>query len=204
MKNIQQEQPNKRQQILDAAYVVFSRKGYHRATVDEIIALADTGKGTVYNYFVNKEQLFYTLIQEKSAPFEVDLQRLVKADMEPLQKVEAVVRLFLGFYQENGDLWRVMTHEVRGFDLEGYSNFTAEERVKYHAWFHQSILMIEQVLQEGLDKGAFRNCDMHRGAYGLYSAIVSIVFAGLVDSIEESAKTIADVFLHGVAKHEKE
>ena len=204
MKNIQQEQPNKRQQILDAAYVVFSRKGYHRATVDEIIALADTGKGTVYNYFVNKEQLFYTLIQEKSAPFEVDLQRLVKADMEPLQKVEAVVRLFLGFYQENGDLWRVMTHEVRGFDLEGYSNFTAEERVKYHAWFHQSILMIEQVLQEGLDKGAFRICDMHRGAYGLYSAIVSIVFAGLVDSIEESAKTIADVFLHGVAKHEKE
>ena len=44
---------SKRQQILDAACKVFSRKGYHRATVDEIIALADTGKGTVYNYFVN-------------------------------------------------------------------------------------------------------------------------------------------------------
>ncbi|MGL5512818.1 MAG: TetR/AcrR family transcriptional regulator, partial [Sporomusa sp.] len=43
----------KRQQILDAAHTVFSRKGYHRATVDEIISLADTGKGTVYNYFVN-------------------------------------------------------------------------------------------------------------------------------------------------------
>ncbi len=203
MKHIQQEQPNKRQQILDAAYVVFSRKGYHRATVDEIIALADTGKGTVYNYFVNKEQLFYTLIQEKSAPFEVELQRLVKADIEPLEKVEAVVRLFLGFYLQNGDLWRVMMHEVRGFDLEGYSNFTAEERVKYHAWFHQSIMMIEQVLQEGADKGVFRSCDMHRGAYGLYSAIVSIVFAGLVDSIEESAEKIADVFLHGVTKREK-
>ena len=61
---------SKRQQILDAAGVVFARKGYHKATVDEIIALADTGKGTVYNYFVNKEQLFYTLIQERSAPFE--------------------------------------------------------------------------------------------------------------------------------------
>lgn len=203
MKHIPQEQPNKRQQILDAAYIVFSRKGYHRATVDEIISLADTGKGTVYNYFVNKEQLFYTLIQEKSAPFEVDLQRLVKAEMMPLQKVEAVVRLFLEFYQKNGDLWRVMTHEVRGFDLEGYSNFTAEERVKYHDWFHQSILMIEQVLQEGQDKGVLRQCDMHRAAYGLYSAIVSIVFGGMVDSIEESAKIISDVFLHGVTRREE-
>ncbi|MBC8015835.1 MAG: TetR family transcriptional regulator, partial [Sporomusaceae bacterium] len=38
-----QDSHNKRQQILDAAYIIFSRKGYHRATVDEIIALADTG-----------------------------------------------------------------------------------------------------------------------------------------------------------------
>ncbi len=53
---------SKRQQILDAAVYVFSRKGYHIATVDEVVALADIGKGTVYNYLVNKEQLFYTLI----------------------------------------------------------------------------------------------------------------------------------------------
>ncbi|WP_346354821.1 TetR/AcrR family transcriptional regulator [Azotosporobacter soli] len=196
----QQDIPNKRQQILDAAYVIFSRKGYHRATVDEIIALADTGKGTVYNYFVNKEQLFYTLIQEKSMPFEIDLQRLVKSEVEPLQKVEALIRLFLEFYGQNGDLWRVMMHEVRGFDVEGYSDFTVEERNKYQAWFHQSIGMIEEVLQEGRDKNVLRPCDMHRAAYGLFSAIVSIVFGGMVDSIEESAKTIADVFLHGVAK----
>lgn len=200
MKQYHQDPPNKRQQILDAAYVVFSRKGYHRATVDEIIALADTGKGTVYNYFVNKEQLFYTLIQEKSAPFEVDLERLVNADIEPLQKFEALVRLFLEFYAQNADLWRVMMHEVRGFDMEGYSSFTPEERSKYQDWFRKSIAMIEQVLQEGRDKGVMRPCDMHRAAYGLFSAIVSIVFGGMVDSIEESAKIIADVFLHGVAK----
>ncbi|WP_333593778.1 helix-turn-helix domain-containing protein, partial [Anaerospora hongkongensis] len=52
------ENRSKREQILDAAYQIFSQKGYHRTTIDEIIALADTGKGTVYNYFVNKEQLF--------------------------------------------------------------------------------------------------------------------------------------------------
>ena len=89
---------NKRQQILQAAYVVFSRKGYHRATVDEIIALADTGKGTVYNYFVNKEQLFYTLIKEYSTPFQVTLEGIVNSMEPPFQKVETIIKAFLEFY----------------------------------------------------------------------------------------------------------
>ncbi|MGI6092879.1 MAG: TetR/AcrR family transcriptional regulator, partial [Negativicutes bacterium] len=104
----------KRQQILDAAYEVFSHKGYHRATVDEIIALADTGKGTVYNYFVNKEQLFYTLIKERSAPFETTLQQIVDSQIPPLTKIEVIIKEYIAFYAVNADLWRVMMHEVRG------------------------------------------------------------------------------------------
>ena len=48
----------KDQRILLAAEEVFSRRGYVQATLDEIIALADTGKGTVYKYFGNKDNLF--------------------------------------------------------------------------------------------------------------------------------------------------
>jgi len=84
----------KRQQILDAAYTVFSRKGYHRATVDEIIALADTGKGTVYNYFVNKEQLFYTLIIERSASFEAELNATATLTEPSLNKIKKPSKYF--------------------------------------------------------------------------------------------------------------
>ncbi|MBP2664859.1 MAG: fadR [Firmicutes bacterium] len=102
----------KRQKILDAAYTVFSRKGYHRATVDEIIALADTGKGTVYKYFVNKEQLFYTLIKERSANFEIELGQIAALTETPLNKVTKAIKVFLEFYIANGDLWRVLMHEM--------------------------------------------------------------------------------------------
>ena len=64
----EEEGRSKRELILEAAYDVFSRKGYHRATIDEIIALADTGKGTVYNYFVNKDQLFTRSSVKKMLP----------------------------------------------------------------------------------------------------------------------------------------
>ena len=62
----------KDKRILKAAEKVFSRKGYHQATLDEIIQIADTGKGTVYKYFKNKENLFYTLVLGKN-------KRLMKA-----------------------------------------------------------------------------------------------------------------------------
>lgn len=55
--------------ILQAAEEVFSQHGYEKATLDEIIALADVGKGTVYKYFGNKEHLFYKLVADKMRLF---------------------------------------------------------------------------------------------------------------------------------------
>lgn len=192
---------NKRQQILQAAYVVFSRNGYHRATVDEIIALADTGKGTVYNYFVNKEQLFYTLIKEYNMPFQITLEEIVTSSEPPLPKVETIIRAFLAFYVKNADLWRVMMHEVRGLGVGGYSNFTQEQRDKYQACFSETIGMIERVLVEGKEKGVVRSsCDATRAAHALFSVIVTFVFRGFVnEDVSETAHTIADIFLFGVA-----
>jgi len=190
----------KRQQILDAAYEVFSHKGYHRATVDEIIALADTGKGTVYNYFVNKEQLFYTLIKERGAPFENALQQIVDAQAPPMEKIENMIREYLAFYVLNADLWRVMMHEVRGLGRAGYSNFSQEQRDKYGEWFRQTIGMLGIVLAEGIQTGDIRQCDVNKTAYALFSVIAMTVFQKFVsEDVDATAKSITNFFLHGAA-----
>jgi len=191
---------NKRQQILDAAYIVFYGKGYHRATVDEIIALADTGKGTVYNYFVNKEQLFYTLIKERSAPFEAILERIVASPEVPLQKVETIIKAFLEFYIKNADLWRVVMYEVRGLGVEGYTNFTLEQRDKYQAWFSSTIGTIEKVLLEGKAQGVIRGIfDADRVAHSIFSVIVTTVFRHYVsEDIGTTAHNITKLVLYGV------
>ncbi|HWR45463.1 TetR/AcrR family transcriptional regulator [Sporomusa sp.] len=193
----------KRQQILDAAYTVFSRKGYHRATVDEIIALADTGKGTVYNYFVSKEQLFYTLIKERSSKFEAELNMIATLAELPLIKIKKAIKVFLEFYVANADLWRVLMHEMRGLGHES-SCFTEAQREKYRERFVHTIGILENILQEGIEQGAIRQCDVHKAAHGLFSVIVMMVFQGFVgeddDSIDKAANNIADIFLYGVVE----
>jgi AcrR family transcriptional regulator len=50
--------------LLDAAMVVFARRGYHAARVDDIVKVARTSHGTFYLYFSNKEDLLRALVGE--------------------------------------------------------------------------------------------------------------------------------------------
>lgn len=104
----------KDQRILLAAENVFSARGYERATVDEIIALADVGKGTVYKYFGNKEQLFYKLISDKNTPFVAKLQEVVDGAEDIESKLLAYMTTMVGFYRENYALWQIVCFEMLG------------------------------------------------------------------------------------------
>ncbi|MFF2847674.1 TetR/AcrR family transcriptional regulator [Streptomyces sp. NPDC058001] len=53
---------DKRQAILDAAFTIFARDGYHQAGVDAIAAEASVAKHTIYSHFGDKENLFREVI----------------------------------------------------------------------------------------------------------------------------------------------
>jgi TetR/AcrR family transcriptional repressor of mexJK operon len=58
----QRRSARKRRAILDAAASVFLRKGYLGTSMDEIAALAEVSKQTVYKHFADKETLFSEIV----------------------------------------------------------------------------------------------------------------------------------------------
>ena len=50
-------------EILQAAFVEFSRNGYASTTLDQIAEGAGVTKGTIYVYFENKEHLFISMVR---------------------------------------------------------------------------------------------------------------------------------------------
>ena len=51
-----------RDRILKAARQVFLQKGYTDATIRDLAVKSDIGVGNLYNYFKNKNQIFYTVV----------------------------------------------------------------------------------------------------------------------------------------------
>ena len=55
------EKQNGKRRIVEAAWKLFYEKGYDNTTVEDIIKLSDTSKGSFYYYFVSKDSLLDTL-----------------------------------------------------------------------------------------------------------------------------------------------
>jgi len=55
---------NKRKLIVQTAVKLFSEQPFHKVRLDDVAEAAGVGKGTVYIYFKNKEELYYSLVYE--------------------------------------------------------------------------------------------------------------------------------------------
>ncbi len=65
--------PERREEILRAAFYLLIEKGYHGTSTLAIAKRARTSKETIYNWFGSKEGLFRELVGSRSAPMNADL-----------------------------------------------------------------------------------------------------------------------------------
>ena len=63
MPSVDQPRKDKKNRIIEAAAQVFSHKGYAGAAVADIAVCAGIGKGTIYQYFKSKEDLFFAVFE---------------------------------------------------------------------------------------------------------------------------------------------
>ncbi len=55
----------KRGKIIEAASLLFSRNNYHEVMMEDVARLASLAKGTVYNYFTSKEELYFSIMRQR-------------------------------------------------------------------------------------------------------------------------------------------
>src|SRR4030067_544194 len=101
----------RRREILSAAEKVFAAKGFFPTTMNEIAHKAEFGTGTLYKYFKSKEDLYFTLIDEKIE----EINRLVKAELSQkssaMERIEKVLRFQFEFVERNRDFFRIYISE---------------------------------------------------------------------------------------------
>ncbi|SCE73823.1 transcriptional regulator, TetR family [Micromonospora marina] len=192
------------QQMLDAAVKVFSRQGFHAASMDEIADDAGISKPMVYAYLGTKEELFIACLHRESTRMMEAIAGAAAPDLPADERLWRGLRAFFGFVGAHRDGWAVLYRQARGSQP-----FAAELAAMRGRLVEVVAGMLDHALRaSGREIGA---TDLEVVAYGLVGASESLA-DWLADHPEADAgKTAtrmmnvawlgADQLLRGVTWH---
>jgi TetR/AcrR family fatty acid metabolism transcriptional regulator len=135
-------------QIIDAAVVVIAENGYHQAQVSKIAKQAGVADGTIYLYFKNKEDILISLFQEKMGNFIEKIQEEIEGISSPSEKLFLLIQKHFQMLAADRHLAVVTQLELR------QSNKTL--RLKINEILKGYLKVVEQIVQEGIEKAEFR------------------------------------------------
>ncbi|MEH0825241.1 MULTISPECIES: TetR/AcrR family transcriptional regulator [Micromonospora] len=102
------------QQMLDAAVKVFSRRGFHAASMDEIADDAGISKPMVYAYLGTKEELFVACLHRESTRMMEAIAGAAAPELPADERLWRGLRAFFGFVGAHRDGWAVLYRQARG------------------------------------------------------------------------------------------
>ena len=164
------EKARRQQDILEAAREVFFEKGIHRATVDDVAAQAEVGKGTVYLYFQSKESILAHLLLEGLSTLLSQLDAAY-APQEPLsaeQHLRQLVEAYWQYSQTYPDYFRLLMALDRGRFRERVSDEMYQQILTKSA---SGLELAAKAIWQGTEEGAFTAEDPLLAAGVLWGAL---------------------------------
>jgi AcrR family transcriptional regulator len=90
--------PQCAEKILDAAGRLFGTRRFHEVRMDDIAAEAHVGKGTLYRYFKDKDELYLKLLERASVQFSERVQTAVTHRGSTRDRLVALVQTVLDYF----------------------------------------------------------------------------------------------------------
>jgi AcrR family transcriptional regulator len=158
MVDLRNQKAAKRNQIVEAAARVFARKGYAGAVVADIAVEACIGKGTVYEYFSSKEDLFFAVFEwfqnqtEKAATV-----RIAHLGGSAANRLGVLNESLMGLWDQIKDVF-VLTMEF--WAASSSANMQDRFKAAFKQLYDNYRELVSSLIQDGINSGDFR-ADIH-------------------------------------------
>ena len=185
--------------IMKTAAILFSRKDFHSVSVDEIADQVGLSKGTIYLYFETKENLFFSILIDRTKNLLKALNRAVLLDSFETS-LQHFIRTYLDYFQKHEAYFKLMHSEKTRSSLEAHyqlHDYATEI-------MGQFMSTITQLLNIGIRENVLRALDvtdMAKGLAGLLNTFTFYrIFSSSGKSPEDECETIMELFLNGVKR----
>ncbi|HSW53993.1 MAG TPA: uroporphyrinogen-III synthase [Ignavibacteriaceae bacterium] len=185
----------KREKILEAAAELFSTKHYHEVMMDDVAKLISVAKGTVYNYFTSKEELYFTIMHTRMENLLSLLKQKIESEKNSIDSLRAfVVHLYM-FMMKHQKFFLIYQRET----LNGNNSF-CEDMIALEKQMKQ---MIMQIISRGEKEGVFRKVDEEFAISLIFGSIYGAVQRGINSNLSnelivKEKEEIFDFVLHGL------
>ena len=191
----EQMREERREQILDSALAVFSRKGFHASNVSDVAAHAGVSQGTIYWYFSSKEELSDAAIMAFFTDFGAEMMTGLQEGETASEKLRALARSM--------DDLVVNAQQVFGAFL-GYWASSQDRQGSARFWIdllHGYTDGVQAIVEEGIKSGEFREVDAGALVWAIVAAYdglaAYLMFIPDID-VGSVSKVFMDTLLKGL------
>lgn len=185
-------------EILEAAFEEFVERGYIATRVEDIAARVGVTKGTIYVYFVTKEQLFEAMIRHISVPLEGLLVSASELKGTATERLQKTIELIYDLVTRDRRLRELMRFII----AEGLRFPQIVDR-HHEAFIDPLDRQMQSLIDDGVRLGEFRSAPAAFADAVVAPAITFLFFKLLFDErrvLDKDAylKAHIDLVLHGL------
>ena len=185
------EKARHRREIMDIAITVFSEKGYHAATLDEIAQKAEFSKGALYLYFQNKEDILFMILKESLEQHNIRVREIVSGNQSFREELRAL------FYHTAEDLFRepglfalITTERVSLYKAMSQENRNELLMLSNQLWTH-----LEKRIAQAIERKEIRDFGVEAMIGLIRGATSSMIYDRWNSNTIEELKSGIDLFI---------
>lgn len=164
--------------ILDAARQLFQEQGFESTSIAQIAEAADSGVGTLYGYFSNKDDILHEVLRAHGEMVTREFLESVNENTPMLDRMLMALGVFAHYLREN----RILLHSAFQVDSR---NSRAESNP--NAWIIRQFTMM---IRTGSERGELADVDPETTARALVSVYTMCMLGiGHWRGFEDDART---------------
>ena len=185
----------KRRLILKVATEVFAEKGFNESTISQIAKKAKIAEGGIYVYFKNKEDLLFSIPEERMENFLSGLHENLAGITGALPKLRKLIWYHLNFYEKNKDYVLILLQ-----DIQQNPRFNSTRAYRLIREFGK---LVNQILEEGKTEGVIRpGIDSRLLRDAILGSIEHVTIRGSIlgrfPRVTDAAGPLYDFFVSGI------
>ncbi len=141
------------EEILDASFDLFLKKGLNETTIDMIAEVVEIGKGTVYKHFKSKHEIYATLFLRHLGNIQKEIEGIDQS-LPIIDQLRIVLRIGLKYWVRENENNKVFHDCLHHLTLENLSGKMLEKVTYHHDKYHDQYL---QLLKKAKDEDILIN-----------------------------------------------